>query len=342
MIVDAIKQVIDNKHLTMDEAEQVMDIIMSGEATPAQIASFITALRMKGETVDEISGFAKVMREKASRITPEVVDIVDTCGTGGDQLHTFNISTTAAFVVAGVGIPVAKHGNRSVSSKSGSADVLEALGIRIDLSPEEVKSCIEEIGIGFMFAPNFHGAMKHAIGPRREIGIRTVFNILGPLTNPASATAQVLGVYDPSLTEALALVLGNLGVKHALVVHGHDGLDEISNTGESMISELKDGKVATYMITPADCGVARATIGDLKGGSAEENAAITLDVLKGTKGPKRDVVLMNVAAALIAADRAESFIEGMAIAAESVDSGKALAKLEALRDFGSRPGMREV
>lgn len=342
MIVDAIKQVIENKHLTMDEAEQVMDIIMSGEATPAQIASFITALRMKGETVDEISGFAKVMREKASRITPEVVDIVDTCGTGGDQLHTFNISTTAAFVVAGVGIPVAKHGNRSVSSKSGSADVLEALGIRIDLSPEEVKSCIEEIGIGFMFAPNFHGAMKHAIGPRREIGIRTVFNILGPLTNPASATAQVLGVYDPSLTEVLALVLGNLGVKHALVVHGYDGLDEISNTGESMISELKDGKVATYMITPADCGVARAAIGDLKGGSAEENAAITLDVLKGTKGPKRDVVLMNVAAALIAADKAESFIEGMAIAAESVDSGKALAKLEALRDFGSRPGMREV
>ena len=342
MIVDAIKQVIENKHLTMDEAEQVMDIIMSGEATPAQIASFITALRMKGETVDEISGFAKVMREKASRITPEVVDIVDTCGTGGDQLHTFNISTTAAFVVAGVGIPVAKHGNRSVSSKSGSADVLEALGIRIDLSPEEVKSCIEEIGIGFMFAPNFHGAMKHAIGPRREIGIRTVFNILGPLTNPASATAQVLGVYDPSLTEVLALVLGNLGVKHALVVHGYDGLDEISNTGESIISELKDGKVATYMITPADCGVARAAIGDLKGGSAEENAAITLDVLKGTKGPKRDVVLMNVAAALIAADKAESFIEGMAIAAESVDSGKALAKLEALRDFGSRPGMREV
>ncbi len=342
MIVDAIKQVIENKHLTMDEAEQVMDIIMSGEATPAQIASFITALRMKGETVDEISGFAKVMREKASRITPEVVDIVDTCGTGGDQLHTFNISTTAAFVVAGVGIPVAKHGNRSVSSKSGSADVLEALGIRIDLSPEEVKSCIEEIGIGFMFAPNFHGAMKHAIGPRREIGIRTVFNILGPLTNPASATAQVLGVYDPSLTEVLALVLGNLGVKHALVVHGYDGLDEISNTGESIISELKEGKVATYMITPADCGVARAAIGDLKGGSAEENAAITLDVLKGTKGPKRDVVLMNVAAALIAADKAESFIEGMAIAAESVDSGKALAKLEALRDFGSRPGMREV
>ncbi len=342
MIVDAIKQVIENKHLTMDEAEQVMDMIMSGEATPAQIASFITALRMKGETVDEISGFAKVMRQKASRIAPEVVDIIDTCGTGGDQLHTFNISTTAAFVVAGIGIPVAKHGNRSVSSKSGSADVLEALGVRIDLPPGEVKNCIEEVGIGFMFAPNFHGAMKHAIGPRREIGIRTVFNILGPLTNPASATAQVLGVYDQSLTEVLAMVLGNLGVKHALVVHGHDGLDEISNTGESMISELKDGEVTTYTITPEDCGVARAAVADLKGGNAEENAAITLDILKGTKGPKRDVVLMNAAAALIAADRVGSFGEGMGLAAESIDNGSALAKLEALRNFGSKPAVGEI
>lgn len=342
MVVEAIKTVIENKHLTRDKAEQVMDAIMSGEATPAQIASLITALRMKGETVDEISGFAKVMRDKASRIKPNVVQIVDTCGTGGDQLHTFNISTTVAFVVAGAGIPVAKHGNRSVSSKSGSADVLEALGVRIDMAPEQVEKCIEEAGIGFMFAPTFHGAMKHAIGPRREIGIRTVFNILGPLTNPAGATAQVIGVYDPDLTEVMAEVLGNLGVKHALVVHGHDGLDEISNTGESKISELKDGKVKTYALAPEQCGVERATIGDLKGGTAEENAAITLDILKGAGGPKRDIVLMNAAAALIASDKAASFEEGMKLAAESIDSGNAFAKLQSLRDFGAKPTLGEL
>jgi len=335
MIIDAIKTVIDNKHLTKAEAEQVMNVIMSGEATPAQIAALITALRMKGETVDEISGFATTMRNKASRISPRVIELVDTCGTGGDQLHTFNISTTVAFVIAGAGLPVAKHGNRSVSSKSGSADVLEALGIKIDLTAEQVEKCIEDIGIGFMFAPNFHGAMKHAIGPRREIGIRTVFNILGPLTNPAGATAQVLGVYDPELTEVMAMVLGNLGVKHALVVHGHDGLDEISNTGESIISELKDGEVRTYAITPEQCGVARASIEDLKGGTAEDNAAITLEILKGAKGPKRDVVLMNAAAGLIAAGKAESFEDGMDLAARSIDSGSALTKLQDLKDYGS-------
>lgn len=342
MLVKAIKTVVDSKNLTRDEAEQVMDAIMSGEATQAQIASLITALRMKGETIDEISGFAKVMRDKASRIEPNVVNIVDTCGTGGDQQHTFNISTTVAFVVAGAGVPVAKHGNRSVSSKSGSADVLEALGVRIDLTPDEVKRCVEEVGIGFMFAPNFHGSMKHAMGPRREIGVRTVFNILGPLTNPAGATAQVLGVYDRALTEVMARVLGNLGVKHALVVHGYDGLDELSNTGESLISELKDGDVVTYEIMPEQCGVKRATIEDLKGGIAEENAELTLQILKGAKSPKRDVVLMNAAAALIAADKASSFEEGMRIAKESIDSGKALAKLEALREFGTKPSVGEL
>ncbi|HZD59932.1 MAG TPA: anthranilate phosphoribosyltransferase [Anaerolineae bacterium] len=339
MLIDAIKTVTDNKHLTREEAERVMNAVMSGEATPAQIAALITALRMKGETVDEISGFATVMMDKANRIRPKVVDLVDTCGTGGDQLHTFNISTTVAFVVAGAGLPVAKHGNRSVSSKSGSADVLEALGVRIDLTPEQVERCIEEVGIGFMFAPNFHGAMKHAIGPRREIGIRTVFNILGPLTNPAGATAQVLGVYDPQLTEVMATVLGNVGVKHALVVHGHDGLDEISNTGESIISELKDGEVTTYTLTPGQCGVSRASIDDLKGGTAEDNAAITLDILKGAGGPKRDVVLMNAAAGLIAASRVASFEEGMALAAQSIDSGNALARLQALRDYGNALSM---
>jgi anthranilate phosphoribosyltransferase len=338
MIVQAIKTVIDRVDLTKDEAEQVMEVIMSGEATPAQIASFITALRMKGETVDEISGFAKVMRDKASRIQPKVAEIVDTCGTGGDQQHTFNISTTVAFVVAGAGVSVAKHGNRSVSSKSGSADVLEALGIRIDLAPAEVEKAIEDIGIGFMFAPNFHGAMKHAVGPRREIGVRTVFNILGPLTNPAGATAQVLGVYDPDLTEVMAYVLGNLGIKHALVVHGHDGLDELSNTGESKISELKDGKVTTYTLIPEECRVKRTSIDMLKGGSAEDNAKITLEVLKGAKSPRRDIVLINAAAALIAADKAESFEDGVKTAAKSIDSGNASAKLEALREFSQRTG----
>ncbi|MDI6717079.1 MAG: anthranilate phosphoribosyltransferase [Actinomycetota bacterium] len=338
MLVDAIRKVVENQHLTREEAELAMDEIMSGEATPAQIASFITALRMKGETVDEISGFAKVMREKASRINPNVEGIVDTCGTGGDQLHTFNISTTAAFVVAGCGLPVAKHGNRSVSSKSGSADVLEALGVRIDLSPEQVERCVKEIGIGFMFAPTFHGAMKYAIGPRREIGIRTVFNILGPLTNPAFASAQVLGVYDPKLTEVMAQVLGNLGVGHALVVHG-DGLDELSNTGENIVSEFKDGKTTTYTLTPEECGIGRAKIDDLKGGAAEENAAIMLDILKGSIGPKRDVVLMNASAALIAAGRASSFKEGVKIAAAAIDSGKAMEKLEALRSFVAEPSL---
>jgi len=335
MIVDAIKTVIDNHHLTMDEAEQAMDMIMSGEATPAQIAAFITALRMKGETVDEISGFAKTMRNKASRIVLESADVVDTCGTGGDQLDTFNISTTAAFVVAGAGVTVAKHGNRSVSSKSGSADVLEALGIKIDLTPEQVKRCIEEVGIGFIFAPNFHLAMKHAIGPRREIGVRTVFNILGPLTNPAGATAQLLGVYDPKLTETMAMVLGNLGARHALVVHGHDGLDELSNTGESIISELKDGTVKTYTIIPEQCGMKRAAIEDLRGGTAEDNAKITVDILKGRKCPKRDVVILNAAAALIAAGKAESFDDGVKLARESIDSGKAMEKLEALKKCSS-------
>ncbi|HEY3373524.1 MAG TPA: anthranilate phosphoribosyltransferase [Candidatus Aquicultor sp.] len=336
MLVEAIKAVSDNRHLTKDQAEKVMNEIMGGEATPAQIASLLTAMRMKGETVDEISGFAKSMRDNACRIHPNVVEIVDTCGTGGDQAFTFNISTTVAFVVAGAGVPVAKHGNRSVSSKSGSADVLEALGIRIDVTPEQVEDSIEEIGIGFMFAPTFHGAMKYAIGPRREIGIRTVFNILGPLANPAGATAQVLGVYDPALTEIMARVLNNLGVKHALVVHGSDGLDEITNTAESIISEVKVGKVSTYTITPEEFGLRRAASSDLRGGNALDNAAITLDILKGVHGPKRDIVIMNAAAALLAADKVSCFADGILLAAESIDSGHAFEKLEALKEYNAR------
>jgi anthranilate phosphoribosyltransferase len=318
-----------------DRAERVMEEIMTGRATQAQIGCILTALHMKGETIEEISGFAKVMREKASRIYPDVEMIVDTCGTGGDRLHTFNISTTVAFVVAGCGVAVAKHGNRSVSSKSGSADVLEALGVNINLSPEMVKKCIETTGIGFMFAPGFHSAMKHAIGARREIGIRTVFNILGPLTNPASANAQVLGVYEKGLTEALAEVLNNLGTKHALVVHGHDGLDEISTTTETTVSELKNGEVVTYTISPEQFGIARTTIENLRGGDAQANAKITEDVLKGEKGPFRDIVLINAAAALMTAGKAEDITDGIALAAESIDSGNALKKLEQLREFSA-------
>lgn len=336
MLAEAIKSVVDSKDLSMDQAEQVMAEIMSGEATPAQISCILTALRMKGETVDEISGFAKAMRDKASRIYPDVTEIVDTCGTGGDQLHTFNISTTVAFVLAGAGIAVAKHGNRSVSSKSGSADVLEALGVNINLTPEQVKECIETVGIGFMFAPVFHSAMKHAIGPRREIGIRTVFNVLGPLTNPAGATSQVIGVYDGELTGVMAAVLGNLGVRHALIVHGHDGLDEISTTTKTTISELKNGSVETYTISPEQFRIEKTTLDTLRGGDALANAMITIEILKGKNGPQRDIILLNSAAALLAADRAKSFDDGIRLAAESIDSGKALEKLEALKAYTAK------
>jgi anthranilate phosphoribosyltransferase len=336
MLAEAIKTVVDNENLTMDQAEQVMEEIMSGATTPSQISCILTALRMKGETVDEISGFAKVMRDKASRIYPDIPEIVDTCGTGGDQLNTFNISTTAAFVVAGAGVAVAKHGNRSVSSKSGSADVLEALGVNINLTPAQVEDCIETVGIGFMFAPAFHSAMKYAIGPRREIGIRTVFNILGPLTNPAGATSQVIGVYDEKLTEVMAAVLGNLGVNHALIVHGHDGLDEISTTTGTTISELRNGNVATYTISPEQFGIEKTTVDVLRGGEAPANAAITMKVLKGASGPLRDIVLLNSSAALLASNKAESFDEGIKLAAESIDSGKALEKLEALKAHATK------
>ncbi len=254
MIKEAISKVVDGENLTEEEAIATMNEIMSGEATPAQIASFITALRLKGETIEEITGCARVMREKATRISTNHPLVVDTCGTGGDGAHTFNISTTAAFVVAGAGVPVAKHGNRSVSSSCGSADVLKALGVNIEVEPDVVSNCINEIGIGFLFAPLLHGAMKYAIGPRREIGIRTIFNILGPLTNPASAQAQVLGVYDGSLTEPLAQVLNNLGSTRVFVVHGEDGLDEITTTTNTRISELADGVVRTYTLSPTEFG----------------------------------------------------------------------------------------
>jgi len=327
----AIGKLVERKDLTEDEAESAMKCIMSGEATPAQIGSFLTALRLKGETVEEITSFARVMREFAARINPRVDGIlVDTCGTGGDKIKTFNISTAVALVAAGAGIPIAKHGNRSVTSKAGSADVLEALGVKIDLAPSEVERCIEEIGFGFMFAPVFHGAMKYATPVRREIGIRTVFNILGPLTNPANAQAQILGVYDRDLTEVLANVLVGLGVKHAMVVHGLDGLDEISNLGRTQISEVKDGEVRTYTVEPEDFGFDSAKPEDIKGYDREGNAVLMIKLLKGDDGPRRNVVLMNSAAAMIVGGKASDFREGVEVAGEVIDSGKAYEKLRAL------------
>lgn len=332
MIREAIARVVLGGNLSEKEAMEVANQMMTGEATPSQIASFITALRMKGETIEEITGFVRVMREKATKIKTDTDVVVDTCGTGGDGAYSFNISTTAAFVIAGAGIKVAKHGNRSVSSKCGSADLLEELGVNIEIPVERIEGCLREVGIAFLFAPLLHGAMKYAIGPRREIGIRTLFNILGPLTNPAGARYQILGVYDPDLTEPLAYVLKNLGSEHALLVHGMDGLDEITLTTESRISELVGGRVKTYLISPEEFGLTTCNPSDLKGGEAGENARIFLDVLDGRPGPCRDVVLLNAAAGIVAAG-AESLAAGIEIARESIDSGLARQKLESLKAY---------
>jgi len=335
-IREAIGLVIAGTNLTEEQMLAVMDEIMSGEATPAQIGAFITALRMKGETVEEITGAVRVMREKATRIdtginTAEGGVVVDTCGTGGDSSGTFNVSTASAFVVAGAGITVAKHGNRSISSKCGSADVLEAAGVVLNLPPEDIGACIRETGIGFLFAPALHGAMRHAIGPRKEIGVRTIFNILGPLTNPAGANVQVLGVFAPELTQPLAQVLGRLGTRRALVVHGEGNLDELTVTGMSRISEWKDGEITNYTITPADVGLATARLDELKGGeTAEESAVLLKEVLTGKAGPRKDMVLLNSSAALMAAGFCGTLKDGVQMAAEIIDSGKAQAKLEAL------------
>jgi anthranilate phosphoribosyltransferase len=335
MIKDAINLLIQHRDLSEQEMVDAMRDIMEGKATDAQIASFLTALRIKGETIEEITGAAKVMREKVTSIkAPEMT--VDTCGTGGDMAHTFNISTTTALVVAACGVPVAKHGNRSVSSSCGSADVLEALGIKIDLEPEKVERCLESTGFGFMFAPLFHPAMKYAIGPRKEMGIRTVFNILGPLTNPAGAQRQVMGVFSDELTEPLAHVLSNLGVKHAFVVHGEDGLDEMTNTDKTKVSEVKDSAVNTYFVTPENLGFEKAKKNDLTGGNAQDNVSITMGILNGEKGPKRDIVLMNVAAALVAGDKAANFNEGVEMASNAIDSGAAVKKLEEVKEVSNK------
>ena len=340
MIKEAISKVVEKNDLDEKQMVEVMNEIMSGAATPAQIGSFITALRMKGETIEEISGAAMVMRQKATNIATGVdvaagEILVDTCGTGGDSSGTFNVSTATAFVVAAAGIPVAKHGNRSVSSQCGSADVLEALGVNLDLDAEQVGNCVREVGIGFLFAPMLHGAMKYAIGPRREIGIRTIFNVLGPLTNPAGATVQLLGVYSPDLCEKLANVLGRLGSHRALVVCGAGSLDELTVTGDTEVAELANGTVRTYQVRPEDTGLDRHRLIDLQGGATpQESADILRNVLSGNDDiPRRSMLLINCAAALYVAGKAPGLKTGVELAADLIDSGAALAKLDALVKF---------
>jgi anthranilate phosphoribosyltransferase len=347
IITEAVRALVDRRDLTRIEAAAAMEAIMTGAATGAQIGAFLTALRMKGETVEELIGFAQVMRQKVVRIRARGDDVagmsgtdremlIDTCGTGGDATGTFNVSTATAFVVAGAGLRVAKHGNRSVSSLCGSADVVETLGISLELPPDKVTRCLEEVGIGFLYAPLLHTAMKHVMPARREMGVRTVFNMLGPLTNPAGANAQIIGVYAAALTEPLARVLAELGTVRAFVVHGADNLDEISNTGESRVSEVREGAVRTYVVRPEDFGMARASIKNLAGGDREQNAEIIRAVLGGEPGPRRDIVLMNAAAALVAGARARDLKDGVAVAAQSIDSGAARGKLEALITLSRR------
>ncbi|HYQ47436.1 MAG TPA: anthranilate phosphoribosyltransferase [Thermodesulfovibrionales bacterium] len=330
MIKEAINLLVGGIHLSEVEMAECMKEIMEGNSTDAQIGAFLTALRLKGETVEEITGAARIMRDKAAKIkAPE--GVLDTCGTGGDMSHTFNISTTAALVASAAGVPVAKHGNKAVSSKSGSADVLEALGIKIDLPPHKVEKCLFETGFGFLFAPLFHPAMKYAIGPRREMGIRTIFNILGPITNPAGAQRQVLGVFSARLTETLATVLGRLGADDAMVVHGEDGLDEITITNGTRVSRFREGKVENLIFSPEDFGISRGTREDLVGGDSRENAELTLGILRGEKGTKRDIVLINAAAALLVAGRANDMRTAVAQAEETIDSGSAMKKFEEIR-----------
>ncbi len=326
-------------HLQTEEAEAVMHQIMSGEATEAQIGAYLMALRMKGETPEEITGSARAMRQKAHRVPTSVQsDLLDTCGTGGDKSGTFNISTTVAFIAAGAGVPVAKHGNRAATSKCGSADVLAELGVNLDLTPEQVGQCVDEVGIGFLFAVKLHPAMKHAIGPRREMGIRTIFNILGPLTNPAGAQRQLMGVFAADLTDLLAHVLGALGSKSAIVVNGYGGMDELTITGPNRVSHLReDGTVESYELDPLSLGFEGASLGELKGDDAATNAAILRGILSGdVKGPKRDIVLLNAGAALLAAGKVDNFKAGIALAQETLDCGAALAKLEALIEYSRR------
>jgi anthranilate phosphoribosyltransferase len=345
MILDALHRIANHgQPLSREEARAVMAEVLTGKCTDAQIAALLVALHMKGETVEEIVGFAEAIRAAATPLSlhqNSTVDVsgtgrdalVDTCGTGGDASGTFNISTATALVVAGAGVRVAKHGNRSVTSKCGSADVMEALGVRINLPPARLAACLEEVGIAFLFAPAMHSAMKYVQPARRELRLRTVFNLLGPLTNPAHASAQVVGVYSVELVEKLAEALSMLGLHRAIVVHGLDGLDEITITGPTRVAEVREGSVRTYEVTPEEFGIERAPIEDISGGDAAANASIIREILGGKKSPKRDVVLLNAAAALVAAGRADHVAEALPLAAQSIDSGAAAGKLEAMVRF---------
>lgn len=330
-----LDKVVSREDLSLAEMKDAMAMVMEGKTTDSQLAGFLVGLRMKGETIDEITGAASVMRNKAAEVNTKSNDLIDSCGTGGDEKGTFNISTTTAIVMAAGGLKVAKHGNRSVSSQSGSADLLEALGVKIDLSPEAAGRCLDEVGISFLFAPHYHQAMKYAIGPRKELGLRTIFNILGPLTNPAEADYQVLGVYKKELVMPLAHVLKNLGLKSAMVVHGAGGVDELSLAGKNKTAYLKEGKVKEFNFAPEIAGLEEAPLESILGGSPEENKKITLDILKGKKGPKRDVILLNSAAAFLVQDKVNSLKEGVKMAAEIIDSGQALEKLNELIECSS-------
>ena len=336
MIREAIEALVSGRSLEREEAAAAMREVMEGAATPAQLAALLVALRLKGETPEEIAGMAQVMREKALRVVTDGQTLVDTCGTGGDGKGTFNISTAAAFVAAACGLKVAKHGNRAASGACGSADLLEALGVNIGLGPEGVARCIQEAGIGFMFAPVFHPAMKHAAPVRRELGIRTVFNVLGPLTNPAGAQVQVLGVPHEGLGETMARVLALLGVRRALVVHGADGVDEVSLSGPTRVWDVGGETLRTYAVAPEDAGLAAVPLEAIRGGDAQANAALLRRVFQGEHGPLRDVVLLNAAAVLVAAGRAGDLREGVALAARAVDEGAAAAMVEALAGLSQR------
>ncbi|HUW55003.1 MAG TPA: anthranilate phosphoribosyltransferase [Planctomycetota bacterium] len=335
MIREMISKVVKGEDLTQDEARGVMNEIMSGECTPAQIGSYLTALSIKGETVDEVTGSAIVMREKATHIDAGEGTVIDTCGTGGDHFGTFNISTAVAFVMAGAGLKVAKHGNRAASSHSGSADVLMELGVKVDADFAVVERCIREANIGFLYAVRHHSSMKHAIGPRREMGIRTIFNILGPLTNPAGAPHQLLGVFGPHLTELIASVLRNLGSKHACVVHGHDGMDEVTTCDETTVAELADGKIETYTVKPEDFGLGRAKLDALVVASPPESAQVIRDVFAGKAGAPLDIVLLNAAFGVLAADQVKTAQEGLDVARRAIADGKAAEALDKLVEISN-------
>jgi len=334
MITEVIRSVVEGRNLSESQMVETFEVVMEGRATSAQIGAFLVALRMKGETEEEIAGAARVMRAKAAKVETSE-DVIDTCGTGGDSSGTFNISTAAALVVAGAGLRVAKHGNRAASSMCGSADVLEALGVKVDAEPVVVARCVREAGIGFMFAPRMHAAMKHAIGPRKEIGIRTVFNVLGPLTNPAGAKKQLMGVFSLNLTQTLARVLGRLGSERAMIVHGSDGLDEITLTGPTHVSELRDGHVRNYDIDPRSLGLTLCRAEDMAGGNSKRNAEIILEVLNGAAGPRRDVVIINAAAALMVGGKARDLQEGIEMARSAIDKGAARKALDKLVVFSN-------